>query len=129
MARLKYDEEKFSKVKVCGIECEFSDMRIDRGSIPVGKYFYEVAGDDESGMGFCGQMTVITSGCNYKQCKSEKGDQVLEIYNWKPVQLILPLVYVLCREHFFMCRRVWGNLLSGQQAPSMASRDKSSLLD
>lgn len=50
MARLKYNEEKFSKVKVCGIECEFSDMRIDRGSIPEGKYLYEVAGDDESGM-------------------------------------------------------------------------------
>lgn len=50
MARLKYSEERFSKVQVCGIECEFSDMRIDRGSIPEGKYLYEVAGDDESGM-------------------------------------------------------------------------------
>ena len=46
MARLKYGEERFSRVKVCGIECEFSDMRIDRGSIPEGKYLYEVAGDD-----------------------------------------------------------------------------------
>ena len=50
MARLKYGEERFSRGKVCGIECEFSDMRIDRGSIPEGKYLYEVAGDDESGM-------------------------------------------------------------------------------
>lgn len=50
MARLKYDEERFSKVQVCGIECEFSDMRIDRGSIPEGKFMYEVAGDDESGI-------------------------------------------------------------------------------
>ena len=59
MTRLKYDEEKFSKVKVCGIECEFSDMRIDRSSIPEGKYLYEVAGDDESGMVYCGRKTVI----------------------------------------------------------------------
>lgn len=50
MARLKYDEERFSKVQVCGIECEFSDMRIDRGSILEGKFLYEVAGNDESGM-------------------------------------------------------------------------------
>ena len=59
MTRLKYDEEKFSKVQVCGIECEFSDMRIDRSSIPEGKYLYEVAGDDESGMVYCGRKTVI----------------------------------------------------------------------
>lgn len=50
MTRLKYDEEKFSKVQVCGTKCEFSDMRIDRSSIPEGKYLYEVAGDDEGGM-------------------------------------------------------------------------------
>lgn len=50
MARLKYDEERFSKVLVYGIECEFSNMRIDRDSIPEGKCLYEVAGDDEGGM-------------------------------------------------------------------------------
>ena len=50
MARLRYEEERFQMVQVCGIECEFSDMRIDRDSIPEGKYLYEVAGDDESGM-------------------------------------------------------------------------------
>ncbi len=50
MARLKYSEERFSKVRVCGIECGFSDIRIDRNTIPEGKYLYEVAGDDESGI-------------------------------------------------------------------------------
>ena len=30
MNRLDYREERFEKVSVCGIECEFNDMRIDR---------------------------------------------------------------------------------------------------
>lgn len=47
--RLDYKNEVFSKVSVCGIPCEFSDMRIDRSTVPKGKYQYEVAGDDESG--------------------------------------------------------------------------------
>ena len=29
MERLDYGKESFEKVSVCGIECEFSDMRID----------------------------------------------------------------------------------------------------
>ena len=37
------------KVSVCGIICEFSDMRIDQSTVPEGRYQYEVAGDDDSG--------------------------------------------------------------------------------
>ena len=47
--RVDYNKEKFTKVMICGIECDFSDMRIDRSTIPEGKYQYEVAGDDDSG--------------------------------------------------------------------------------
>lgn len=47
--RLDYSKEKFTKVRVCGIECNFSDMRIDRSTVPKKKYQYEVAGDDDSG--------------------------------------------------------------------------------
>jgi len=49
MARLDYRKEAFEKVSVCGIECEFNDMRIERSTVPEGKYHYEVAGDDDSG--------------------------------------------------------------------------------
>ena len=42
--RLDYGKETFSKVSVCGVECEFNDMRIKRDSVPEGKYQYEVAG-------------------------------------------------------------------------------------
>lgn len=47
--RIDYNKEKFTKVRVCGIECDFSDMRIDRSSVPNKRYQYEVAGDDDSG--------------------------------------------------------------------------------
>ncbi len=30
-----YKKEKFAEVRVCGIECDFSDMRIDRSTVPV----------------------------------------------------------------------------------------------
>ena len=46
--RLDYREEKFQKVSVCGIPCDFSDMHIDRSTVPKGRYQYEVADDDES---------------------------------------------------------------------------------
>ena len=46
MERLDYGKEIFEKVSICGIECEFSGMRIDRNTVPKGKYQYEVAGDD-----------------------------------------------------------------------------------
>lgn len=49
MMQLAYWQEKFAKVKVCGLECDFSDMRIDRSTVPEGRYQYEVAGDDDSG--------------------------------------------------------------------------------
>ena len=48
MKRLDYKMEIFEKVSVCGIPCDFSDMRIDRDTVPQGKYQYEVADDDES---------------------------------------------------------------------------------
>ena len=48
MMRLDYRSEKFQKVSVCGIPCDFSDMRIDRSTVPEGRYQYEVADDDES---------------------------------------------------------------------------------
>ena len=46
--RLDYRKEKFQKVSVCGIPCDFSDMRIDRRTVPKERYQYEVANDDES---------------------------------------------------------------------------------
>ena len=56
--QLDYSKEKFTKVRVCGIECDFSDMRIDRNTVPKGKYQYEVAGDDDSG----GNLVRVQSG-------------------------------------------------------------------
>lgn len=49
MKRLDYNTESFEKVSVCVIPCGFNDIRIDRGTVPEGKYHYEVADDDESG--------------------------------------------------------------------------------
>lgn len=49
MMRLDYRTEKFQKVSVCGIPCDFSDMRIDHNTVPEERYQYEVAGDDDSG--------------------------------------------------------------------------------
>lgn len=49
MMRLDYRTEKFQKVSVCDISCDFSDMRIDRSTVPEERYQYEVAGDDDSG--------------------------------------------------------------------------------
>ena len=46
--QIAYNKEKFTKVEVRGIECDFSDMRIDRSMVPEGLYQYEVADDDES---------------------------------------------------------------------------------
>lgn len=45
---IDYRAEKLQKVIVCGIPCDFSDMRIDRSTVPKGRYQYEVADDDES---------------------------------------------------------------------------------
>ena len=49
MARYDYNKEHFEKVRVCGIECLFSDVRIERSTVPEGKYQYEIGGDDDSG--------------------------------------------------------------------------------
>ena len=48
MVRIDYRKEKFQEVSVCGIPCDFSNMRIDRSTVPKGRYQYEVADDDES---------------------------------------------------------------------------------
>lgn len=48
MMRPDYRAEKFQKVCVCGIPCDFNDMRIDRSTVPEGRYHYEVSDDDES---------------------------------------------------------------------------------
>ena len=48
MMRFDYKTEKFQKVSVCGIPCDFSDVRIDRSTVPKNRYQYEVADDDES---------------------------------------------------------------------------------
>ena len=48
MMRLDYRTEKFQKVSVCGIPCDFSDMHIDRSTVPEWRYQYEVSDDDES---------------------------------------------------------------------------------
>lgn len=47
--RYNYRTIKTEKVEVKGIPCEFYDMRIDRKTVPEGKFLYEVAGDDDSG--------------------------------------------------------------------------------
>ncbi len=49
MYEIRLQEDKTEKVEVKGIVCEFYDMRIDRATVPDGKYLYEVAGDDDSG--------------------------------------------------------------------------------
>lgn len=43
-----YRTEIFQKVSICGIPCDFSDIHIDRSTVPEGRYQYEVADDDES---------------------------------------------------------------------------------
>ncbi len=36
--RLDYRQEKFTKVKVCGIACDYNGMRIDRGMVSEKRY-------------------------------------------------------------------------------------------
>ena len=47
--RFDYSKESFETVRVCDIECLFNDARIERNTVPEGKYQYEVGGDDDSG--------------------------------------------------------------------------------
>lgn len=46
--RLDYRQERFTKARACGIECDFSDMHIDGSTVPKTRYQYEVGDDDES---------------------------------------------------------------------------------
>lgn len=48
--RYNYNEIKLERVEVRGIPCEFYDMRIDRNTIPEGKFMYEVADGDSDGV-------------------------------------------------------------------------------
>lgn len=50
MSRTNYNEEHWQKVLVKDVECLFSDMRIERTSIPKGKYMYELADGDSDGI-------------------------------------------------------------------------------
>lgn len=47
--RLDYTKEHMQEVIVRGISCEFNDMRLDRETIPKGKFMYEVADGDSDG--------------------------------------------------------------------------------
>ena len=50
--RYDYRKIKTEKVEVKGIVCEFYDMRIDRATVPDGKYLYEAmttAGQNQQG--------------------------------------------------------------------------------
>ena len=50
MSRLqKYAKEEMETISWRGKEYEFSDMRIDRDTVPNGKYVYEIADDDSDG--------------------------------------------------------------------------------
>ena len=65
---MDYWQEKFTKVRVCGVECDFSDMRIDRNTVPKGKYQYEVADDDESQARYHGQFRTDISPLALYSC-------------------------------------------------------------
>ena len=78
---LRYDEEHFQDVEVCGIRCQLSDMRIDASSLPKGKYKYEVAGDDESD----GEAARVQKGvmCNF--WGTLISDEPLPVDEWEHV--------------------------------------------
>lgn len=43
--RNNFNDEKWQAVELKGRACLFSDLRIDRGSVPAGLYLYELADD------------------------------------------------------------------------------------
>ena len=49
MVRFDFNKEHFEIVRVCGIECLFNDVRIERSTVPAGKHLYEIGGDDDTG--------------------------------------------------------------------------------
>lgn len=48
--RYDYNKEHWQKVKVKDVPCLFNDLRIDRGTVPDGKFLYEVADGDCDGI-------------------------------------------------------------------------------
>lgn len=50
MKRLDYKDLSFEKVRVRGTECLFTDLRVERTSVPNGFYQLEVADDDSDGI-------------------------------------------------------------------------------
>ena len=47
--RADYTKEAMIVVRVKGIDCQFTDIRIDRNTVPEGKFMYEVGADDDCG--------------------------------------------------------------------------------
>lgn len=78
MRRLDYKTEHFQKVSVCGIICEFSDMRIDRSTVPDGRYQYEAAGDGGSG----GDPARVRLGIMVNFFGTHISDQPLSVENY-----------------------------------------------
>ena len=64
--RLDYRKEKFQKVSVCGILCDFSDMRIDRSTVPKDRYQYEVADDESQGEPARVKKGIMVNFCTYE---------------------------------------------------------------
>lgn len=77
-----YRTEIFQKVSICGIPCDFSDIRIDRSTVPEGRYQYEVADDDES-QDDPSRVKVI-----YNQLKSDIRDILKQLCSYKGVEII-----------------------------------------
>lgn len=48
--RYDYKEIEIEKVEVKGIPCEFSDLRIDRATVPKGKFLYEIGDSCSDGV-------------------------------------------------------------------------------
>lgn len=55
-----YNETAFTKIRVCGIECDFSGMRIDRSTVPKERYQYETADDGSDGV-FCLMTEILNT--------------------------------------------------------------------
>lgn len=49
MIKLDQMAGTLEKASVFGIPCIFGDMKMDRSTIPEGRYMYEVAGDNDGG--------------------------------------------------------------------------------
>ena len=58
MARYNAMEERFEEITVLGKPALFTDIRIERSSVPKGLYLYEVRSDDDG----CGDPVQIAKG-------------------------------------------------------------------